>query len=376
MEDLPPEELDRLLGHFFVSIRKNDGSIYEPDTLTSFQRSLDRHLTKDLHKSYSIIRDTQFAPSREKLKAARKWLKSNGKGNKPNAAEALEPLEIEKLWSEGGLGSQSPEQLQRTIWWLISTHMGTRGCDEHHKFQLGDFTIKSSPDGLEYVEFSAERGTKTRTGETVKSTNADARTFKPKMWATPENPERCPVALFKKFVAHRPPEMSTPNSPLYLTVNHRRSDYSYWYKKQCLGVNYIDKMMKSVVSGTTITGRKTNHSARKTMVETLCRANIPDSTVMQLSGHKNVQNLNHYKKPSMEQQKSMSHLLSNNCSIAQQPTPQPSLQSICEPLTAHVPGPFSSGTFTNCSFVLNFGGPSQQLYRSKIAKKAVGDIRL
>ena len=26
------------------------------------------------------------------------------------------------------------------------------------------------------------------------------------MWATPENPDRCPVALFKKFVSHRPKE--------------------------------------------------------------------------------------------------------------------------------------------------------------------------
>ena len=37
----------------------------------------------------------------------------------------------------------------------------------------------------------------------------------------------------------------------------------------------------------------TNHSARKTMVETLCRANVPDSTVMQLSGHKSMNSLNH-----------------------------------------------------------------------------------
>ena len=86
LEELPPPDLDRLLGHFFVSVQKKDGTVYEPDTLTSFQRSLDRHLTKDLHKPFSIIRDTEFAPSREKLGAARKWLKSQGKGNKPNAA--------------------------------------------------------------------------------------------------------------------------------------------------------------------------------------------------------------------------------------------------------------------------------------------------
>ena len=116
--------------------------------------------------------------------------------------QSLEPADVQKLWAEGGLDGESPEQLQHTIWWLFSTQMGTRGCDEHHKFCVGDFTIKSTSDGLEYVEFSAERGTKMRTGETVKSTNADARAFKPKIWATPENPARCPVTLLKRFLSH------------------------------------------------------------------------------------------------------------------------------------------------------------------------------
>ena len=295
-------------------MRKADGTVYEPDTLSSFQRSTDRHLTKDLHTPYSIFRDVQFAPSREKLAAARKWPKSQGKGNKPHAAEALEPVDIQKLWNEGGLGDQSPQLLQQT-----DDQMGTRGCDEHHKFRFGDFSVKSTSDGLEYVEFSAERGIKTRTGETTKSTNADARAFKPKMWATPENPDRCPVALFKKFVSHRLKDMCQPDSPFYLAINHKRADYSLWYKKQPLGINHIDKMMKLVIAGTSITGRKTNHSARKTMVETLCRSNIPDSTVMQLSGHKSVQSLNHYKKPSLDQQRSISHLLSSHS----EPSPVP-----------------------------------------------------
>ena len=205
-----------------MTIRKADGSTYEPDTISSFQRSIDRHLVKDLHKSYSIIRDIEFAPSREKLKAARKWLKAQGKGNKPNATESLEPQDVQKLWDEGGIGGKSPEQLQQSIWWLISTH------------------IKSSTDGVEFVGFSAKRGTKTRSGETEKSTNADARAFKPKMWAIQENPERCPVALLKKIVSHRPSEMCKPDSPLYLAINHKRADdFSKWYKKQPLGINSI-----------------------------------------------------------------------------------------------------------------------------------------
>ena len=65
-------------------------------------------------------------------------------------------------------------------------------------------------------------------------------------------------------------------------------------------------MINLMVQRTSITGWKASRSAQKTMVETLCHANIPDSTVMQLSGHKSVQSLNHYKKPSLEQQKSIS----------------------------------------------------------------------
>ena len=38
-------------------------------------------------------------------------------------------------------------------------------------------------------------------------------------------------------------------------------------------------------------GRKTNHSARKPR-----RSSIPDSVVMHVTGHKNVQSLNSYKK--------------------------------------------------------------------------------
>ena len=90
LNDIPPTELNRLLGHFFVTVCRNDGSLYEPDTLSSFQRSIDRHLTKDLHKPYSIICDTQFAPSREMLEVSWKFLKGKGKGNKPNAAEPVD----------------------------------------------------------------------------------------------------------------------------------------------------------------------------------------------------------------------------------------------------------------------------------------------
>ena len=61
---------------------------------------------------------------------------------------------------------------------------------------------------------------------------------------------------------------------------------------------------------------------------------------MQLSGHKSVQSLNYYKRPSLEQEKNMSHLLSNYhpsslSSVLQPPSPvsvQQSLLPVVAPL--------------------------------------------
>ena len=199
----------------------------EPDTLTSIQRSLDRHLTKELHKTFSIIRDVEFAPSNKKLKATHKMLKEEGKGNKPNAAEALDDQDISILWETGAFGEETPESLHNTVWYLLTVHMGMRGRDEHYKLLYGDFKVQSTTDGAKYVEFS-ERDTKTRTGE-----SSNTRAFKPKMWSTPQNPEHCPVRLFEKYLSKRPSQMSTPDSPFYLAVNyHPAGPDDPWYKRQ------------------------------------------------------------------------------------------------------------------------------------------------
>ncbi len=44
IENIPPKELDRLLSHFYCKVRSASGSLYEPSTPTSSQRSLDRQL--------------------------------------------------------------------------------------------------------------------------------------------------------------------------------------------------------------------------------------------------------------------------------------------------------------------------------------------
>ena len=48
IEYLPKAELDHLLCNFFMNVRKANGDEYEPSSLSSFQRSLQRYLIEKI----------------------------------------------------------------------------------------------------------------------------------------------------------------------------------------------------------------------------------------------------------------------------------------------------------------------------------------
>ena len=94
-----------------------------------------------------------------------------------------------------------------------------------------------------------------------------------------------------------------------ILLSHQRTTIgSKWYKSQPLGINSISTFMTNISSKGELKGRKTNHSVRNTTVERLCQVNVPDSTVIQVTGHRNIKSLNSYKTPSLNQQENISHL--------------------------------------------------------------------
>ena len=81
LEDIPRQELDAILCRFFAKIRKKDGDEYEPERLAVMQCSLDRHL-KNCGRNYSILRDREFANSRQQLEAKARELRVRGYGKR------------------------------------------------------------------------------------------------------------------------------------------------------------------------------------------------------------------------------------------------------------------------------------------------------
>ena len=221
LENIPPEELNILLCRFFMDVRKKHGGVYEPGSLASLQRSIQRYMyLNDNNSSTNIMKDQEFAKSREVLSARKRDLVvNNAKGNRPQAA--CEPTEDEEdlLFQTGQFGEDDPEVLQRTVWWVLSLHFGFRARDECRRLQWGD-----PVSGKEVLVWKAERGSKTRQGD------GHCRAFSPKAHAT--NTERCPVHLYLKFASNRPDEMKKPDAPFFLAVNHSRApDNPVWYHR-------------------------------------------------------------------------------------------------------------------------------------------------
>ena len=73
IEDIPAKDLNVLMSRFFMEIKKKDGDQYEPATLTSFHRSLQRYLN-DHGSTLNILKDQQFSLSREALTSRRRQL--------------------------------------------------------------------------------------------------------------------------------------------------------------------------------------------------------------------------------------------------------------------------------------------------------------
>lgn len=307
LQDIPVEDLNKLLCKFFMSAVKKNGDLYEPDTLTSIQRSIQRKL-QELNVSHNILKDQEFQRSREVLAAKRKSLVAKGKGNKPNATRPLTDDEEDKLFSVGYFGDHEPLTLQRTLWWVFSLHFGFRARDESHKLRWGDVQLTEDPEtGNEVISWLAERVTKTRSGKE----NGHRRAFSPTAQAN--NTVKCPVLLYKAFRSHRPTEMNQNDSPFYLAINHNRiANSEIWYKKCPLGKNEIGKFLSKAVQCGHLGGIKkvANHSVRKTSIGRLLDANCPETFVAQLSGHKSLNSLSHYKVPSLKHQRIMSNVLS------------------------------------------------------------------
>ena len=131
----------------------------------------------------------------------------------------------------------------------------------------------------------------------------------------------------------------------------------------CVVQNYIVIIYIYMASPANLPGKRTNYSARRTMITTLRHENVNPLDISQLSGHKNLKSIDSYSTVSEEQQKKMSFMISKRSSgrEAMKPLCNVSQSQSCPILTSSTSQIastcFAGAVFNNCSIVLSSKSP-------------------
>ena len=120
-----------------MGIKEKDGGAYEPATLQSFQRSLQRYLN-DKNSKLNILKYRGLLKSREVLLSKKKQLVfEEAKGNRPHAAKDLSNAEEDLLFRSCEFFDENPEALQRTSLVVIGTPLWIPCLRRKQKTQMG-----------------------------------------------------------------------------------------------------------------------------------------------------------------------------------------------------------------------------------------------
>ena len=284
IQTMMPNQLTHWLSRFVVEVRKLDGTEYPPNTLYHICAGIQRSL-RDSGLILDIFKDPQYSPFQNSPDGEMKRLQSSGLGTKKRQAEVISVDEEEKLWSTGQLGDSNPQQLLDTMVYYCGLFFALRSGKEHRQ-------LRRSPGEIELLERPGERPTLCYTEDVSK--NHQARNLTPKVvyhHSNPDNPERCFVRLFRKYMSLSPPD--SPAASFYLQPSSKPTS-TCWYSCRPVGHNHISATVARLCRAAGITGFKTNHSLRATSTSRLYQSGVDEQLVMERTGHRSLTGVSSY----------------------------------------------------------------------------------
>ncbi|KAL3858044.1 hypothetical protein ACJMK2_012660 [Sinanodonta woodiana] len=225
MEDIPLNVLDEYISAFLCAGRKKNGEEYSWASLRSFVASLERYLRQRNVYTGSIIKGRDFRKCRSYLEA-KKLYYSRGK---PRIIGSIDERAVEHLYDTEKLGMGSPVSLINALSLICVQWFRLKTAWELHALQWRDIQILSDEEGREFLACLSPSRRK----------NADSCE---RVYATPNRPERNPVAIYRFYASRRPRSMLKPNSPFFLIINVQPScsDSSIpWFRLHGMGINSL-----------------------------------------------------------------------------------------------------------------------------------------
>uniref|UniRef100_A0A8B9SAV5 ZMYM2-like/QRICH1 C-terminal domain-containing protein n=2 Tax=Apteryx owenii TaxID=8824 RepID=A0A8B9SAV5_APTOW len=233
---LPPEDLDNYLASFYSNAKKQDGTEFSASSLYFFQSGIDRYL-KDHKYEYNVVRGLEFRASQEALKQKCQQLTQKGRERDWHILENLTDKDVESLHKKGILSHMHPEGFLHLMLINIIRGFGANTHNQSHNLYWGQLMLKKNEEGLEYLEWKDALDAEVNTGESA------ARVF-----ANPDNPNKCPVRDYKEYAKRRPLDMLHDHDPLYLCPKPLCSVWDQiWYCRKSLTKAKMEKIMKVII---------------------------------------------------------------------------------------------------------------------------------
>ena len=230
--------------------------------------------------------------------------------------KAVSKYQIQRLFESGDLGpadSQNPTLLQRTAWFYLTLFFGRRGRENQRQLTPGMLSLRKTPQGVEYFELNRRQAcslpsTKNRQdGLGDSEDESDAKIF------AVAGSQRCPVKTIKIYLD----QLNPMSKALFQkprdsqSQKFRPADDKVWYCNSPVGSSTLDHMLKNMSSRVGIEPHLTNF-LRATAVTVLSDHNCDTRHIKSVTGHRSDQAVELYNdRPSIEQQKKMSHVLSD-----------------------------------------------------------------
>ena len=210
--------------------------------------------------------------------------------------------EEDQLWKSKEMGTNTPKQLLQAVFFYAGKVFCLRGGIEQRGLKVSQFQRRYSPDHYVYIE----NGSKNNSGANLKIQNKVV-----PVYANPTSGERCLVALLDKYLSKLPP-VAFEKDVFYMKPKAATpSDAdSPWYEGVPVGKETLRTMLAKMCEQAGVK-RKSNHSLRATGATEMFAANVPEKLIQSRTGHRSLEALRLYERPSHEQHQAVSKVLTS-----------------------------------------------------------------
>ena len=278
--DLYKEDLAYALARFIREIKKLNGEEYPPNTLREVIIMIQMHLNQN-GIFWKLLDDSVFVFLRNVLDNTMKERTAQGLGIKQSSSVISLTHEV-TMFDKGALGEENPEQLLRTVVYMLGLHLALRGGMEHNRLRRPGFNpqiiVETCDSGKERLVYREDALQKTNQGGlTAKSNNKVVYVY------PASDLRRCPVRLFKKYIGLLPNGKSC--GKLYLRPKQKKTPAT-WFCDQPFGKNKVANVVKEICKIAGIEGRFTNHSLRATSASRMYNSYVPEQVIKEVTGHR------------------------------------------------------------------------------------------